>query len=61
MFAKLNKKLKEGIKVADIGCGRGKDIIKLAKAFPNSKFYGYDIHKRINRKSNTQCKKWKFR
>ena len=41
----LTEKLKKGIKVADIGCGRGKAIIKLAKAFPNSKFYGYDIHK----------------
>jgi len=41
----LNNKLKEGIKVADIGCGRGKAIIKLAKTFPNSKFYGYDIHR----------------
>ena len=41
----LIKKLKEGIKVADIGCGRGKAIIKLAKTFPNSKIYGYDIHK----------------
>ena len=41
----LIKKLKEGIKVADIGCGRGKAIVKLAKTFPNSKFYGYDIHK----------------
>ena len=41
----LIDKLKEGIKVADIGCGRGKAIIKLAKTFPISKFYGYDIHK----------------
>ncbi|MDX1373893.1 MAG: hypothetical protein R3321_15565, partial [Nitrososphaeraceae archaeon] len=41
----LKNKLKEGIKVADIGCGRGKAIIKLAKTFPNSKFYGYDIHR----------------
>lgn len=43
----LIKKLKEGIKVADIGCVRGKAIVKLTKTFPNTKFYGYDIHKEL--------------
>ncbi|MGI8784596.1 MAG: methyltransferase domain-containing protein [Acidobacteriota bacterium] len=37
-------KLKEGAKVADIGCGHGASTIIMAKAYPNSKFYGFDNH-----------------
>jgi 2-polyprenyl-3-methyl-5-hydroxy-6-metoxy-1,4-benzoquinol methylase len=35
--------LERGAAVADIGCGRGRALIKLAQAFPNSYFVGYDI------------------
>lgn len=34
----------EGLKVADIGCGYGISTILMAKAYPNSKFYGFDNH-----------------
>jgi SAM-dependent methyltransferase len=30
--------------VADIGCGYGVSTILMAKAYPNSKFYGFDNH-----------------
>jgi len=33
-----------GLKVADIGCGHGISTILMAKAYPNSKFYGFDNH-----------------
>jgi 2-polyprenyl-3-methyl-5-hydroxy-6-metoxy-1,4-benzoquinol methylase len=36
--------LKKGVKVADVGCGRGRALIKLAEAFPSSTFVGYDIY-----------------
>ena len=36
------KKLQTGAKVADVGCGRGKALLALAKAFPKSKYVGYD-------------------
>jgi SAM-dependent methyltransferase len=35
-------KLEQGALVADVGCGRGKALIKLAQAFPHSRFVGYD-------------------
>ena len=35
---------KDGLKVADIGCGHGVSTILMAKAYPNSKFYGFDNH-----------------
>jgi len=34
--------LERGVDVADIGCGRGTALMILAKAFPNSRFVGYD-------------------
>jgi SAM-dependent methyltransferase len=35
--------LEKGVDVADVGCGRGRAVVKLATAFPNSRFVGYDI------------------
>ncbi len=41
----IEEKLKQGgAKVADIGCGYGISTILMAKAYPNSKFYGFDNH-----------------
>jgi 2-polyprenyl-3-methyl-5-hydroxy-6-metoxy-1,4-benzoquinol methylase len=37
-------KLKQGIRVADVGCGHGFSTVIMAKAFPNSTFIGYDFH-----------------
>jgi SAM-dependent methyltransferase len=42
---KVEQRLKQGgLKVADIGCGHGISTILMAKAYPNSKFYGFDNH-----------------
>ncbi|MBV9148141.1 MAG: SAM-dependent methyltransferase, partial [Acidobacteria bacterium] len=38
----VHEKLRNGAKVADVGCGRGKALVNLAKAYPNSKYVGYD-------------------
>jgi len=37
-------KLKDGAKVADIGCGHAASTIIMAKAFPKSHFIGIDFH-----------------
>ena len=37
-------KLARGARVADIGCGHGASTIVLAKAFANSRIYGFDNH-----------------
>ncbi len=37
-------KLERGGSVADVGCGHGASTIVMAKAFPQSKFVGFDYH-----------------
>ena len=38
------EKLQRGAKAADVGCGHGWSTVFMAKAFPKSKFVGYDFH-----------------
>lgn len=40
----VEAKLKQGVTVADVGCGFGASTILMAKAFPNSTFFGFDYH-----------------
>lgn len=40
----IEAKLQKGGIVADIGCGHGASTILMAKAYPNSQFYGFDNH-----------------
>jgi len=39
----LTERLARGIEVLDIGCGMGRALILMAKAYPNSRFVGYDL------------------
>ena len=41
-IAGLDDVLQRGAAVADLGCGRGLALIKLAQAYPESYFVGYD-------------------
>jgi SAM-dependent methyltransferase len=36
-------RLEEGIRVLDLGCGRGKALNLMARRFHNSRFVGYDL------------------
>jgi len=38
------EKLQRGALVADIGCGHGASTLIMARAFPNSRFIGFDYH-----------------
>jgi 2-polyprenyl-3-methyl-5-hydroxy-6-metoxy-1,4-benzoquinol methylase len=40
----VEEKLREGITVADVGAGHGVSTILMAKAYPNSRFVGFDFH-----------------
>jgi SAM-dependent methyltransferase len=39
----VRDRLRDGARVADIGCGAGRALIRLAEAFPASTFTGYDL------------------
>jgi len=40
----VEARLKEGTSVADVGCGHGASTVLMARAFPNSRFVGFDYH-----------------
>lgn len=40
----VEAKLREGGKVADVGCGHGASTLLMAAAYPKSEFYGFDYH-----------------
>jgi len=40
----VEEKLKRGASVADIGCGHGASTMLMARAFPKSRFSGFDYH-----------------
>ena len=39
----LTERLETGIRVLDLGCGRGLALLKMAERFPASQFEGYDL------------------
>ena len=39
----VQAKLERGALVADVGCGQGRALIKLAQTYPQSRYVGYDI------------------
>jgi 2-polyprenyl-3-methyl-5-hydroxy-6-metoxy-1,4-benzoquinol methylase len=40
----VEEKLRAGASVADVGCGHGASTLLMAKAFPESRFIGFDYH-----------------
>ena len=52
----LVERLKAGIDVADVGCGQGHAINLMAKAFPNSRFVGYDFSEEGIAAGNAEAK-----
>ncbi len=43
LLPEVEAALRRGARVADIGCGGGRLLIRLAQAFPASRFAGYDL------------------
>lgn len=54
----LVDRLKAGIDVLDVGCGAGHAINVMAKAFPNSRFTGYDFSEEGVGLGRAEAKAW---
>ena len=54
----LTERLAAGIRMLDVGCGRGRIMNRLAELYPNSRFVGMDLSRRQSRSPATrQCEK----
>jgi SAM-dependent methyltransferase len=53
----VQQKLETGARVADVGCGKGASTILMAKAFPNSRFFGFDYHDKSIEAARESAKK----
>jgi ubiquinone/menaquinone biosynthesis C-methylase UbiE len=51
------RRLQDGIRVCDLGCGQGVAIILMARAFPNSTFVGFDISEPALETARTEAAK----
>ena len=43
-LCEAKQKLEAGARVADVGCGKGASTLLMAKAYPKSRFFGFDYH-----------------
>lgn len=51
----LTDQLRRGIRMLDVGCGRGRILIRLAELFPNSRFVGMDLSEDATRDARTDA------
>lgn len=54
----LAARLEAGIRVADVGCGRGHAVNLLARAFPDSEFVGYDFSDEAIGAARDEARAW---
>jgi SAM-dependent methyltransferase len=54
----LRERLETGIDVADVGCGAGYAMNLLGRAFPNSRFTGFDFSEEAIGAARTQRQDW---
>jgi SAM-dependent methyltransferase len=53
----VQQKLEAGARVADVGCGKGASTLLMAKAFPHSRFFGFDYHDKSIEAARESAKK----
>jgi SAM-dependent methyltransferase len=53
----VEKKLRSGARVADVGCGHGASTIIMAQAYPEAEFFGFDYHEPSVRRAREAAEK----
>ena len=56
----LRGRLESGIDVADVGCGSCYALSVMARAFPNSRFHGFDFSEEAVTAARIQARVWKL-
>jgi ubiquinone/menaquinone biosynthesis C-methylase UbiE len=51
----LAESLERGIRMLDVGCGRGRILRRLAERYPNSRFVGMDLSHDATSHARTEC------
>lgn len=54
---KLVKRLIDGIRVCDLGCGEGVALLLMARAFPQSQFVGIDLSEEVIHSARDEAKR----
>ena len=54
----LVDRLEKGINVADVGCGAGQALLRMGKAFPNSRFTGYEMSTHALERAKANLIEW---
>lgn len=54
------EKLNQGVEVLDVGCGKGHAINVMAKAFPRSRFTGYDFSEEGIAGAKAEAQSWQL-
>lgn len=57
LIPNIKQKLKDGIRVLDVGCGRGRALLKMADLYPRSEFVGIDLSEEAIGWARIQAKK----
>lgn len=52
----LPERLREGVEVLDVGCGRGRALLQMAETFPASRFTGYDLSAETTAAANEEAR-----
>lgn len=58
MVPGIVERLREGIHVADVGCGQGHAINVMAQAFPSSTFVGIDFSEQALARGRAEAERW---
>lgn len=54
----LAEQLRQGIRVADVGCGQGHAVNLLARAYPASEFVGFDLAEEAVEVARAEARAW---
>lgn len=55
LFPGLHERLRTGIDMLDVGCGKGRALMRLAEAYPASRFVGYDLSPEVTARASAEA------